>query len=170
MTRSTRVLLLLALCCAFARAACGQQSPPKVEIHVRKLAEFLYLLQGTSGEDTSGGNIVASVGPDGILLVDAQYSSVSDQVWDALAALSGHEPDVRYVINTHWHRDHAEGNRRFGPTATIIAHTSVRERLTTTQTLFGQAIAPYPPDAWPKITFDDSLTLHFNGEDVRIVH
>jgi glyoxylase-like metal-dependent hydrolase (beta-lactamase superfamily II) len=130
----------------------------------------VHLLQAWSGGSTYGGNVLASVGADGVLLVDTNYLAVSAQMRRALTSIVGAAPRVRIIITTHWHRDHAEGNKEFGHTATIVAHGRVRDRLSNRQTLFGQAIEPYPPYAQPTVTFEDSLSLHFNGEDIRVIH
>ena len=166
---------LLVRCLAAALLAVGipevsAQNTTRPELAVTRLSRVLYLLQGMVDGSTYGGNVVASVGPDGILLVDTEYRSLSSQVHDALAAIAGPDATVRVIINTPWHRDHTEGNTEFGRTATIVAHNNVRLRLSTPQTLFGQQIAPYPAYAQPVVTFEDALSLHFNGEDIRVVH
>jgi glyoxylase-like metal-dependent hydrolase (beta-lactamase superfamily II) len=116
----------------------------------------------------AGGNIGVSVGNDGILIVDDQFAPLADKIRAALADLSAGE--LEFVLNTHWHGDHTGGNEVFGETSHIIAHTNVRERLSTPQNLRGSTIDPKPEVALPVITFDESLSLHFNGEEVRVVH
>ena len=68
-----------------------------------------------------GGNILVSVGEDGVLIVDSQFPEVFDTILGEINKMGGDSVD--YVINTHFHFDHAEGNRAFGPLgADIIAH------------------------------------------------
>ena len=73
-----------------------------------------------------GGNILVSVGEDGVLIVDSQFPEVFDTILSEIKELGGDSVD--YVINTHFHFDHAEGNRAFGPLgADIIAHENSLE-------------------------------------------
>jgi glyoxylase-like metal-dependent hydrolase (beta-lactamase superfamily II) len=169
-TRWLRGSFLVVGLVAVATRPAATQNASDTEVRVTRLSQTVYLLQGISAGSTYGGNVLASVGPDGVLLVDTNYAALSGHIRRALITIAGAERPVRLIINTHWHRDHAEGNKEFGHAATIIAHRSVRTRLSAQQTLFGQVIEPYPHFAQPTITFDDSLTLHFNGEDIRVVH
>lgn len=66
------------------------------------------------------------------------------------------------MLNTHVHGDHTGGNAHFGRKADIIAHTNVRKRLS------GNPATP--KEALPVLTFDDSLSVHFNGEEIRVLH
>jgi glyoxylase-like metal-dependent hydrolase (beta-lactamase superfamily II) len=155
---------LLALC-ALAGAAGAQQDPDpaKVEMKVQKVAGNVYMLTG------SGGNIGVSIGEDGILVVDDQFASLIPKIQEALKGLS--DKPVRFVLNTHWHFDHTGGNKDFSKTSTIIAHDNVRKRLAEgNPNLLGMKIPPAPPEALPVITFDQSLTIHVNGEDIRALH
>jgi glyoxylase-like metal-dependent hydrolase (beta-lactamase superfamily II) len=78
---------------------------------------------------------------------------------------------VRFVLNTHWHGDHTGGNAPLGKTSTIIAHDNVRSRLREgSPNLLGRVVPPAAPEALPVITFDQSLTVHVNGEDIRALH
>lgn len=146
----------------FCVSTSAQQDFSDVQIKTTKVAGNVYMLEGR------GGNIGVSVGEDGILMVDDQYAPLSDKIRAALRELGNDKP--RFILNTHWHGDHVGGNEAFGRDGTIIAHTNVRERLSTRQTLFDRTIEPLPKIALPVITFDDSLTVHFNGELIRMVH
>jgi cyclase len=129
---------------------------PDISSKIESLAPGLDVLIGDDG------NVAISHGPDGTIIVDSQTDRLVGQIDAAIGAI-GAKP-VRYVINTHFHFDHAGGNARFGKTgATIIAHTKVYERLAA-----GKGgtypIAPFPVEALPKITFERELTLRLNGE------
>ncbi len=113
-----------------------------------------------------GGNIGVSVGPDGILIIDDQFLPLTDKIRAALADLSPGK--LKFILNTHWHGDHTGGNPAFGPEAPIIAHTNVRERLKTGST--ARNVPPAPKEGWPVITFDQSLSVHFNGEEIKAIH
>jgi glyoxylase-like metal-dependent hydrolase (beta-lactamase superfamily II) len=136
----------------------------KVEITATKVAGNVHMLQGR------GGNIGVSVGVDGILIVDDQFAPLADKIKAALKNLG--EGKLKFVLNTHWHGDHTGGNAQFGPEAPIIAHDNVRRRLSTEQKseLFKRTTAASPKEALPVITFDKSLSVHFNGEEIKVIH
>ena len=91
-----------------------------VEIKVTKVAGSVYMLQGV------GGNIGASVGDDGIVLVDDETAPLAEKIQAALRVIS--DKPVRFVINTHYHGDHIGGNAYFQRQAPVIAHDNVRKR------------------------------------------
>ncbi len=145
-----------------SQAVVAQQDFSKVEIKVTRVSGAVHMLEG------AGGNIGVSAGPDGILIVDDQFAPLAERIRAALRGLG--QGQLRFVLNTHWHGDHTGGNQEFGREAPIIAHTNVRRRLATTQTIFGKEVGPSPREALPVITFDDSLSVHFNGEEIRVLH
>ena len=137
----------------------------KVEIKVEKVAEGVYMLTG------AGGNIGVSVGDDGIVIVDDQFAPLAPKIQAALKGIA--DKPVRFVLNTHYHGDHTGGNADFGKNgSTIIAHDNVRKRLAEGYTIerFGMKEGPASKDALPVITFDESATVHLNGEDIRALH
>jgi cyclase len=156
--------LLLTVVLLFAVSAHAQTDFSKVEIKATKVSGNVYMLQG------SGGNIGVSVGDDGLLIVDDQFAPLADKIRAALKGIA--DKKLRFILNTHWHGDHTGGNVAFGPEATIIAHDNVRKRLATEQksTVFNSTTPASPKEALPVITFNDSLSVHFNGEDIRAIH
>lgn len=136
----------------------------KVQIKSTKIAGNVYLLEG------AGGNIGVSVGPDGILIVDDQFAPLADKIRASLKTLG--QGKLRFILNTHWHGDHTGGNASFGQETTIVAHDNVRKRMSTEQrSEFFKSTSPASPkEALPVITFDQSLTVHFNGEEIRAIH
>ena len=118
----------------------------------------------------SGGNIGVSVGPDGILIVDDQFAPLADKIKAALKTLG--EGKLKFVLNTHYHGDHTGGNVVFGQDALIIAQTNVRKRLSTEQVskFFKRTTPPSPKEALPVVTFDQSVSVFFNGEEIKVIH
>ena len=112
----------------------------------------------------AGGNIAASIGPDGVLIVDDQFAPLAPKILAKIAEIGPGK--LRLVLNTHWHGDHVGSNAVFGKDALIVAQENVRKRMQA-----GNArMAPAVPEALPILTFDRDVTLHFNGEEIRVVH
>lgn len=135
------------------------------KIKTTKVARNVYMLAG------EGGNIGLSVGEDGAFLIDDQFAPMVDMIKAAVAKVSEHP--VRFLVNTHYHFDHTGGNERFGKTgAVIVAHANVRKRLSVEQFMkaFNQRLPAAPKEALPVITFEDSVTFHWNGDAVQVFH
>ncbi len=143
-------------------AVAQNQDFSKVQIKSTLVAGKIYMLEG------AGGNIGASVGSDGILIVDDQFAPLADKIRAALKGLG--EGKLAFILNTHWHGDHTGGNEALGREATIIAHENVRKRMSTEQDLFGEKIPASPTKALPVITFGESVSIHFNGEEIKVIH
>lgn len=146
-----------------APAAVAQQDFSSVEIRTETVSPSLAVLFG------AGGNIAVSHGADGTVLVDDQFAPLTPKLEAAVAAL-GATP-VKWLINTHWHGDHSGGNENFGKAgAMIMAHDHVRERLAEGSLHRGGRAAPAPKEALPVLTYHDGITLHLNGDTVRVMH
>src|SRR3954466_3558692 len=145
--------ILALLFCAVATSF-AQQDFSKVQIKATHVASNIFMLEG------SGGNIGVSVGADGILIVDDQFAPLADKITAALKELNPGK--LKFVLNTHHHGDHTGGNAYFGRDAHIIAHRNVRKQL-------GADRFPNRPGL-PIVTFDDSLSIHFNGEEIKMIH
>jgi cyclase len=161
MRRLLLIVFMLPLAAAVVKA---QNDFSKVEIKATKISGNVYMLEG------AGGNIGVSVGSDGILIVDDQFAPLAEKIRTALKSLG--QGKLKFILNTHWHGDHTGGNVVFGPEAPIIAQTNVRKRLATEQKseLFKNTTPASPKEALPVITFDESLSVHFNGEEIRVIH
>jgi glyoxylase-like metal-dependent hydrolase (beta-lactamase superfamily II) len=139
--------------------------PKDVPIETTSLAPGIYLLVGR------GGNVGLTVGEDGAAIIDDQFADMAPKIRAAVAMLS--DQPVKFVINTHLHGDHTGGNDAFGKAgAVIIAQENVRKRLGTAQvnTSANVTIPARAREALPVITFADSATLHFNGDDLEFTH
>jgi glyoxylase-like metal-dependent hydrolase (beta-lactamase superfamily II) len=145
-----------------ATSATAQEDFSNVEIKATRVAGTVYMLTG------AGGNIGVSAGDDGIVIVDDQYAPLAPKIKEALKAIS--TKPLKFIINTHYHGDHVGGNEVFGAEAPIVAHESVRKRLQNGANTFGRVVPPSPKVALPVVTFNDRVTLHVNGEDIRALH
>jgi cyclase len=136
-----------------------------VEFELAPVAGQVYMLAG------AGGNIGVFTGADGVVLVDDQFAPLSERIRAQIATISS-EP-VRFLINTHFHGDHTGGNANFGASGTVIvAHENVRRTLAAPHyiEMIDTLFAAFSPEALPVITFEDSVTLHLNGERVDVIH
>lgn len=163
--------LIVLLTLMGGRSAMAQQEDfSKVQIKVTKVSGNIYMLEG------SGGNIAASVGEDGIVIVDDQYAPLAEKIQAALKGLGITDKPVRFVINTHYHGDHTGGNEIFSNAgSTLIAQDNVRKRLEGGGTggnggSLKFESKPAPRAALPIITFEHDVTVHLNGEDIRALH
>ena len=152
---------------AAALSAAQDQDFSKVEIKVTKVSGTVYMLEG------AGGNIGASVGEDGIVVVDDQYAPLAEKIQAALKGVT--DKPVRFIINTHYHGDHTGGNAFFQKQAPVIAHDNVRKRLETGGAAGNLGSVSMerkaaPKEALPILTFDHDVTVHLNGEDIRALH
>ena len=137
----------------------------KVEIKTVKIRDGLYALYG--GED--GGTVGVFAGPDGVFMVDAQYAPLGEKIVAAIHQITS--APIRFLINTHEHADHTDGNAGFGKMGVVIvARDEVRTRLAHGSTRTnGTPIAPAPEVALPMITYEGRMTFHLNGEDVELI-
>ncbi len=134
-----------------------------VQISTIQVTPSIYMMQG------SGGNIGVLIGEDGTLIVDDQFAPLTDKIMAAIAELTD-EP-VEYVVNTHFHYDHTDGNENFGRLgAAIVAHENSRVRMLTDQYVRTRPQPAYSPEGLPEITFDQSIRVHFNGQTIDIFH
>jgi cyclase len=172
-----KIRLLLPL--AFAAAALAQQNQDfsKVEVHVLPAQGQVYMLVG------SGGNITVQAGSDGVFLVDTMYAPLADKIVAAIRTIS--KGPIRYIVDTHVHGDHTNGNeplRKAGSTITggnvsadirdsaegaqIIAHQNILNRMSAAKGPDSQ-----PSKAWPTDTFvGDEKDIFFNGEGIQVIH
>lgn len=155
-------------CLSWMISAAGAQAPDaaKVEFRAEPLAPNLHALFG------AGGNLAVLTGPDGPLLIDAELVELNPKLRGAVALLT--DKPVRFVVNTHFHFDHAGGNAPLGRGgAVILAHDNVRKHLLTRQVIdVGVKIETEPTarEGLPVVTFADGVTLHANDETVTVTH
>jgi cyclase len=183
---------ILSLAACAAAAALAQPNGGDGQIRIEPVRGHIYLIAG------AGGNILASIGPDGVLLVDAGLAQDAEKVLAAIDKLnlqianSGGLPattvvppkPIRYIINTHLHPDHTGGNEKISKSgATITGGNVTGEFADATQGAtivaqqavldrMGQIKPPLPFAALPEDTYHDDMKLShfFNGEGVVLLH
>ena len=137
------------------------------EITTETVAPGLHVLFGV------GGNVAVSIGEQGVLAVDDQFPAMIPKIRGAIRALGAGEVD--FVVNTHWHFDHADGNPLLGRSGSVIIAQANSRKMMLDEQLINLVNAlveqpPYPPEGLPAITFDDRMQLHFNGQRIDLLH
>lgn len=158
-----RLTVVLAL--SIAPALSAQQDFSQVKVTVLPVVAGVYMLQG------SGGNIGLSVGGDGAFVIDDEYAPLTDRIRAAIATVT--PKPVRFVVNTHWHGDHAGGNENMATGgAIVVAQENVRRRMGTEQfnALFKSTTPASPKAALPVITFTDEMSFFINDDSVQVSH
>jgi glyoxylase-like metal-dependent hydrolase (beta-lactamase superfamily II) len=167
------VTLLTALV-AFAQQP---QDFSKVEVHVLPVQGNVFMLVG------AGGNITVQKGSDGVFMVDTMYAPLADKIEAAIRTIS--KGPIRYIVDTHVHGDHTNGNeamRKKGSTisggnvsadikdsaegAQIIAHQNILNRMSATKGPDSQPSAMWPTDTY----LTDEKDVFFNGEGIQVIH
>ena len=147
--------------CAVTASGQGKSSLDAISVRITKAAANVFLLDCVDG--FGGGNVAASIGDDGILLVDDMYAAMGPKLLAALKTVSA--GPVKIVLNTHFHGDHIQGNKNFERSAVIVAQENVRKRLIANNKESAPTL-----DMLPTVTFADRLTINFNGEEVQMIH
>jgi glyoxylase-like metal-dependent hydrolase (beta-lactamase superfamily II) len=186
-----KIYLMLAAAAALVAAGWAQQQQ-NAEVRIEPVRGHIYLIAG------AGGNIIASMGPDGVLLVDSGLSQNADKVLAAINKLNveianrGGLPTttvvppkpIRYIINTHLHADHTGGNEKIAKAGKTITGGNVTGEfgdaaegatIVAQQAVLdrmGQAKPALPFAALPEDTYHDDkkLSHYFNGEAVILQH
>jgi len=144
----------------------GQGGLADVELSIIPVSGNVYMIQRPGG----GGNIGAQIGSEGVLLVDSLFAQLTDKVEAAVEQVT--EEKIRFLLNTHIHIDHVGGNGNLANKGVLIfAHDNTRLRFLEERSRFpragGSFVPQQPVAARPLITFNDALSFHLNGEEVR---
>ena len=151
-----QILIALALAGIASPPASAQDNLDKVTVRLIEAGGSVYMADCPDG--FGGGNVAASIGPDGILLVDDMFAAMVPKLKAALQTKS--TLPIRIVINSHFHGDHIQGDTVLAPGATLIGHENLLERISR-----GRSAPPFP-----MVTFGDALRIRFNGENIRVQH
>lgn len=133
-----------------------------VEIKLEKVAGNVWVAFG------AGGNIGLSVGKDGVLMIDDQFAPLAKKIQTAIKEKFNKK--IKYLVNTHWHGDHTGGNEIFSKLAPIIAQKNVKKRLQSVQKRGDKVFPKRPKEAWPTLSYEKSLAIEFNDEEIICSH
>jgi len=137
------------------------------EIRTQTVAPGIHVLFGV------GGNVIASIGDQGVLTVDSQFPEMIPRISKTIAELGGGEID--FTINTHWHFDHSDGNPLLGRNGTWMVSQINSRRMMAGEhdiNLVGMVYTqpPHPKEGIPVITYTDQMQFHLNGEIIDLLH
>lgn len=137
------------------------------QVRAEAVAPGIHVLFGV------GGNVIASIGAQGVLMVDSQFPQMIPRLTAKIAELGGEKID--FTINTHWHFDHADGNPLLGRDGTwMVSQINSRRMMAGAHPIDLVSVAyeqpAYPKEAWPVITFSDQMQFHFNDEKIDLLH
>ena len=144
----------------------AQPNTDNAVISTIKINDHISMLQWSGA-----GNMMLLSGKDGNILIDDQFAPLSEKINAAIQAINPGQ--VKFLFNTHYHRDHSGGNVNFANKgATIFAHDNVRVRLAadSTKLKFAKLTKPEPSAAFPVVTFFDGMNVYLNNEDIVIFH
>jgi cyclase len=148
----------------------------KVQIITEQLGPNVYMLTGSAGldpshEDAAGGRIGLLAGPDGILMIDSQYVQLADKVLAAIRRIDTRP--IRFLVNTHIHRDHTAGNAYFAKQgAVIFAREELREGMVHLSEMPNASTNPVAnPAGFPIVTYGmgPPMKIHMNDEVVDFI-
>jgi len=146
-------------------SASAQDDFDQVKIGIVEVTDHIFMLTG------QGGNLGLSTGDDGGFLVDDQFAPLTMKILAAIREET--DKRIHFVINTHWHADHTGGNEHLGELgAVIVAHENVRQRMSSDHFLaaINSEMPASPEEALPVVTFTESVTFHWNGDEINIFH
>ncbi len=136
---------------------------------IKKVNEQFYMLVG------GGGNVGVFVSDNDVILVDNKYEIIEDILMSSLREIT--DKPIKYIINTHFHHDHSDGNRAFGKKGIpIISHQNAKKRMMEDAELYGGILEfikdfvqpKYEKNELPVITYDSKMTLTEGNEEIEL--
>ena len=118
----------------------------------------------------SGGNITVLSGKQGKLMVDAGIAVSRPRIEAALTAISN--APIKYLINTHYHWDHTDGNpwvHDDGATIIATAGTAARVSKSIRVDDWDFTFPPLPAGGVPTEILKANKIYHFDGQTVEVV-
>jgi glyoxylase-like metal-dependent hydrolase (beta-lactamase superfamily II) len=140
----------------------------KVHLETEHVAGNVSMIKMVGGHAS---NIGVIGGDEGVLMVDSQYGRMTEKVVEQINKISN--KPIRYLINTHYHGDHTDGNANFtNMGVTVVAHENVRKVMSTPRIniVTGKTDPAKPRNALPKVTYADNMEINLNNETIRIIH
>jgi len=144
----------------------------KKQISIKEELIFIkpnhYIIQPSG----NGANTGVYNGKQKLILIDDQWTSLVPKIKQQLKKITPRRPS--FIINTHFHYEHTNGNLTFGAELIpIIAHENARIKmekdriLSAPENLVQKA---YPVKALPTVTFIERMQLYDDQEIIELTH
>ena len=134
----------------------GAQADDGIFIQTLNAFDILYVLSG------GGGNSLALMGDDGVVLIDSKESTQTTQMLHVIRGIS--DKPVTTIINTHAHPDHVGGNINIPTATSIVTHSRTRAAMEQMPMFQGQNARFLPTE-----TMSDTMSL-LDGPDRIDLH
>lgn len=139
-----------------------------------KVKNDIFMIEGLGA---GMGNIGVFVSDDGIIMIDNSFEIIEEMITETVKKIS--KKPIKYIINTHYHYDHADGNRAYGSqNIPIIAHHNVRNRQQKISKTYGGIysvldnfyVPKHEQNELPTLTFKKHLSIHEDDEEIAIFY
>lgn len=136
---------------------------------IEKINNKFYMLLG------GGGNVGVFISDGEVILIDNKYEILEDVLMASLREIT--DKPIKYIINTHFHHDHSDGNRAFGKQGIpIISHQNAKKRMMEDIELYGgiyssikDFIQPkYDRTSLPVFTYESKMSISQGNEEIEL--
>ena len=135
-----------------------------------KINDTFFMIRPIGGV---AGNIGVFISDKGLVLVDDQWEIIEDLILETIKSIS--KKEVSFIINTHFHYDHVDGNKAFGKKGIpIVSHENVRKRLKRKTKLYGHpqhnynmVQDKYPDYALPSTVYNSTMKIYIDDEEIQ---
>lgn len=183
--RTFALTLGIALTAAFAAQAQPSSAKPMTfpvvqgkTFKFEKVADGVYYATGGVGS-----NNVVIVNDNDVMLVDTGTTPANARNFVADVKMLTNKP-IKYVVNTHWHYDHTDGNQIFGPDVQIIGHEFVKDMITKGDVLHKEPYLTSVSTATPAVladlkelkptpptrTYKDKLVIQAGSREIQLLN
>jgi len=136
-----------------------------------KINDTFFIIKPIGGV---AGNIGVFISDKGLVLVDDQWEIIEDLILETIKSIS--KKEVSFIINTHFHYDHVDGNKAFGKKGIpIVSHENVRKRLKRKTKLYGHpqhnynmVQDKYPDYALPSTVYNSTMKIYIDDEEIQL--
>jgi len=136
-----------------------------------KINDTFFMIKPIGGV---AGNIGVFISDEGLVLVDDQWEIIEDLILETIKSIS--KKEVSFIINTHFHHDHVDGNKVFGKKGIpIVSHENVRKRLKRKTKLYGHpqhnynmVQDKYPDYALPSTVYNSTMKIYVDDEEIQL--
>lgn len=155
----------------------AQQQPPAVptadNLTVERVKDTLWVIRGSIGNTSGGGNTAVFATSTGLTVVDTKSPGWGPALLDKIKTIS--DKPVTTVINTHTHYDHVSGNVALPPTVEVVTQENTAKMMPNTTEVLGRGTTvnvfkENPGKGLPTRTFKNKLTLNSGADQINLYY